>query len=80
MDRFHLVPRQQDVMNWKAIEQAEETSRWAEQDLVDAKAFGHKALPEAKRIARQMARAAKRRRAKAQRRVSRLLCNEHMPQ
>ena len=59
------------------IRQAESTARAAEQDLIDAKAFGRKSLPEAERIARKLARDAKRRRSKANRRAARSFCDDY---
>jgi len=64
-------------MNNKDVRQAEATARAAQQDLVDAKAFAYKGLPEAERIARKMARSAKRRRSKADRRAARRFCRSY---
>ena len=59
------------------IRQAEHASRMAADDLVDAKAYARKALPEAKRKARGLARIAKQRRVRANRRLGKMLCNDY---
>lgn len=50
---------------------AEKNARLAEQDLIDAKAWMEKPLVHARRMGRRMAREAKRRRSKAERRAAR---------
>jgi len=54
---------------------AEKIAKWAEGELEDAREFA-KANPEQQQLARQMARDAKRRHAKANRRAGRALCRE----
>jgi hypothetical protein len=56
---------------------AEKVAKWAEGDLVEAREFAKSAGPENQKLARQMARDAKRRRAKANRRAGRAFCREY---
>lgn len=56
---------------------AEKVAKWAEGDLVEAREFTKSAGPENQRLARQMARAAKRRRSKANRRAGRAFCRDY---
>ncbi len=56
---------------------AERSSRWAEKDLIEGKNWAkRRATPNAKREGRRMVRDAKRRRAKAERRIARAECEE----
>lgn len=61
----------------KAIEQAEEAAYWAKKDLVDAREFAKASGPEEQRLARQMARTAKRRHSKANRKAGRMICRSY---
>jgi len=59
--------------------QAEKIAEWSKKDLVHAKEWAETgSTPNAKREARIMARAAKRRRARAQRRAARALCDDQV--
>lgn len=55
---------------------AAKLAEWAKNDLVEAREFAKNATPEQQRIARRMAREAKRRHAKANRRVGKALCRD----
>lgn len=56
---------------------AKKIAQWSEKDLIDAREFGKNATPEQKAQARKMAREAKRRYAKANRRVGKALCRDY---
>lgn len=57
--------------------QAEKIARWAEGDLREAREFAKAATFEQQKEARLMARMAKRRRAKANRRAGRAICQDY---
>lgn len=60
----------------KDAQRAKKIAEWSKSDLVDAREFAKSATPEQKRLARQMARDAKRRHARANRRAGRALCRD----
>lgn len=55
---------------------ANKIAEWSKTDLIEAREFAQNATPEQKRIARRMAREAKRRHARANRRIGRALCRD----
>jgi len=60
----------------RAEQRAAKIAEWAKDDLAEARAFARNATFEQQHIARQMARDAKKRHAKAHRRIGRAICRE----
>lgn len=60
----------------KDAAQAKKIAEWAKGDLVEAREFAKNATPEQAKLARQMARDAKRRHSRAHRRAGRAICRD----
>lgn len=59
------------------LSQAKKASKWAEQDLVRAREWASSQLDNSGPEAREMARRAKKRKRKAERRFARIICRDY---